>query len=547
MLNVTGWATFYLRIWRIGYPGFLDVSDGAGGPNLACRPFKVYEEWYQAAQKNETWREQDVTAWGRNWTFVWNRVEAPIHADSDYYVQWTITGGDTTGLGGQCGLFSPCDIGEDGRYWTFWHDAGGADEVDADLDLAVIHEYGLGDTVSGYPLVMREGGPGPSIRFYSNITDGPDEVGDYVTFFMPLMTDVNVTQAAVVHISEAVSGFTWDFYVDIQQDFILNSTTWGYAVEGNQFLINVTFQNASNVIYIHDGNAAMRPGFDDTLTSHKSRFAVYNVDNVTNAHYVHFRPYHAIQVTSGAWTNTHIDPVYMLDGRVVNITDYVMINRTHYFAMVLEVAWKIGVKTFITLYTILDKAVLDDLLPNLNVTTQQFEYDGRANRGLRLGAGLLLFGLAMYTMDVYDWFVEYGPLIWAFITKGVALFIGVPFFIACVLVINSVKRFFVVWAADGPEVGMQYAAHLVRNAFKRLPLPDIDRSTWVERVSIKKERQKHQAWQRRKRGMYYARRHAQSRNYTRLGPGGEESQADLEQEYKWEQRRRLIRKQKGGY
>jgi len=54
-----------------------------------------------------------------------------------------------------------------------------------------------------------------------------------------------------------------------------------------------------------------------------------------------------------------------------------------------------------------------------------------------------------------------------FIAKGLTLFISFFLFINLIVILNSVKRFFVVWAADGPMVGGQYAEHLIGNAYKR--------------------------------------------------------------------------------
>ena len=680
-LNLTGWSTFYLKIWRLESPGWLNIEWPPAGPNGASRPFKVYETWYAGATRNETWISHDVNAWDRNWTFIYNKVEAPIHSDTTYFAQWTILGGNLTEEGGQHILMSQSDVGDDGRYYTNTYSGEGID-LEADLDISVVHQYGMGHTVSGFQLKLRGteegggdtyypsgrddmtedlhpsgtedggkwdgdwvttgsglaidavlktlgsysikstllttnhiqytydthldvtvydysrvwvrstgtlvriwfwftggyyykdvavsastwtefeadmddwsgwtqsgtpdltnmerliiynsygstvqmnadefyfltggggggGGSSVSINFYSNITEGPDSGSDYVTFFMPLIYDVNLANAACVIITEAVSGFSWTFYVDIQQDFILNSTVWPYpGVEGNQFFVNVTFQNSTNAFYIHDHNAINIPNYDDTLATHKNRFKVYGADNLTDGHQIHFIPFHSLQVTNGSWVNTQIDPLYFYDGRFVNISDYKMREQEHSDPIWYRIY--IGFRQFqFKTYTIVDKVFFDDLLPDFDVTIQEFTYQQYANDGLRIGGGAILFAVVTFFNDVYEWILEYGPAVLTFIVKGIALIIGVPVWIGAVLVVNSVKRYFVIFAADGPEVGGEYAAHLVRNSFKRLPLPDIDRTTHIERVNVRSEKIKSNRTRRAAaKGAYY-----RTRNYEKV-------------------------------
>ena len=670
-LNLTGWSVFYLRIWRLEAPGWLNVTWAGAGPNEASRPFKVFETWNSGATINDTWKGHNVEAWGENWTFIYNKVEAPIHSDTTYFAQWYIQGGDLSEEGGQHILMSQADIGDDGRLYTHAYD-GSEKILEADLDISVIHQYGMGHTVSGYEVSASEGGEGgggepdiwgdpddedmiteavhpsgtdhdgdwsgllsgiahlgvssiysqpssgqfiryqydtawditawetftiwvrpwgaiqlvelrlldtdmdgywkqfvvassawneiivdlddwdgwttvgtpdltiheflyiynrdpqtdylavdhiyfetsggggggggnPSIVFYSNITDGPDSGSDYVTFFMPLMQDVNFTNAAVVRITEAGSGFDWNFVVDIQQDFILNSTVWPYpGTEGNQFLINVTLENKTNSFFIHDHNSAGKTDYDDTLSTHKNRFSLYNANDLVNGYQVYFRPYHALQVTNGSWVNEQLDPLYFYDGRFVNITDMKMLPQEHSPPVWYIVYLGLRMVSF-QVYSILDKVVFNDLLPDLDVLIQQFNYEIAAVRNLINGAGEVLFIIGSFFKDMYEWILEYGPAILMFIVKGITLILGIPVFIAAVLVVNSVKRYFVIFAADGPEVGGEYAAHLVRNSFKKLPLPDIDRMTMMER----KERKYNQ------KGRVHARKYGKSSPYHR--------------------------------
>lgn len=351
-------------------------------------------------------------------------------------------------------------------------DADGYDNFYNDRTATVIDVFHWGESANAGQFWMDDLSvidiAPPNIDFNSHIEDGPDDVSDFVTFYMPFMFDI--TNASNVKVLIESTNHTWSetFWVaeDGPTDFIIKSIAWPHDWLCQDFHIRMWFYNQSQWFFVHDQNSEFDLTYDDGgppgLETKWNMFLVYNHEGVPDGTLIWFRPFHALQRSDGAWTNTHIDPEYYLDGRLINASLLRMRNEQHSD----PVAFKIlrGVLTFIYYaYNMVDKIAFQDILPDWDAEPD-FSYINSPAADLGL---LIMFGFGIYFIEAVTIILKYAPMVLTFIAKGLTLFISFLVFINLIIVLNSVKRFFVVWAADGPLVGGQYAEHLIGNAYKR--------------------------------------------------------------------------------
>jgi hypothetical protein len=386
-------------------------------------------------------------------------------------VHYTFSGGSALTEDTWNHIELPCnDWAADG-----WTEYGSFDETDFDhFRIYYSNNYQVGDisyednmyfNVSG-----GGGGSNPQYKFYSHIDDGPDDTSDYLTFFMPFIQDIDDDNAVSVRIQSWNYTYDYTYWQDdsVPIDFILNSTAWPYNWECNDFYITLSFENDTNAFFLHDQNSEFDRTYEDPalgagLDLKFNVMWVYADGRLPDGTLVWFRPFHALQVTDGAWVNTQVDPVYFLDGRFVEPGGFKMREESHSFPILWNVLRGAAIITFVT-YTVFDKIVFLDHLPDWDIDPD-YSYTSPGVQWLVNGGRKLWAGLCWFKEKV-DMLVEYGGMLLTFIVKAVALFIAMLIFINLIIILNSVKRFFVVWAADGPLVGGQYAEHLVGNAYK---------------------------------------------------------------------------------
>lgn len=662
VLNVTDWDRLWMMIYRIGNPAFLTLNASAPSiPNPASRPLKVYEQEYWDEKRNETWYEQNVTAWDQDFTHYWLKVDAPIYSDEHYLAVFYVET-STTVPGIRC-QFAQTDVSDDQMFESYIYIDGAYDTIEADLDISVIHQYGMGHTVSGWEaefyeqetyydgfegvdgtaadvyspditvatggssvceidtaikysdtsslmtdydgstgcqvdfdiadmrswtrfelwinaaqtntylwmeweeatviliqVVMSNAGvfqfkygngaggvnvvtsayvadtwykiwldidvdtdkyrgwvdevqkPGPNAdsegfdNFYNDrtanvidvfhwgessnagtfwmdelsITYSPDKTlefysrtseavtnGDYVTFMMPFMKDISNSSNAQVTINNINKSWEETYWIaeNGPTDFTIKSYLWSEAYDNQVFRINVTFQNQTNQIFIHDKYSDLDPWANTQYVEHK--FNDWYPPPYTNytavfyyCHAVWFRPYHALQVTEGEWLNTIVDPVYYLDGRIIDIDELQFKTTDHSDPLYIKVV--VGMLTIgLYIYNFQD-FLLMDILPDIDLETLKYYLNG-AIIALRAFADPI-FILAGYFVEAVKWIVNAATHLFYALMYSISLIILVPAFFLVCLATNGIKRFFVIMSSHGFWAAIEYGANFFKNS-----------------------------------------------------------------------------------
>jgi hypothetical protein len=420
----------------------------------------VYREYFYSESRNESWYEQNVTAWERDWRFLWLRVDAPIHADETYLVQFYVW--QTKPVPAIHCLFSQTDLSDDQILESQFDFGAGIEKMGCDLDISVIHQYGMGHTVGGWEIEATDG----KIQFYTRLSEPVTQSSDNITFMMPFLKDISNSSNAQVTIQNVNETFDESYWVaeNGPTDFTIKSYQWGFDYPNTIFWINVTFQNSSNMIWIHDKYSDLDPWASITYREQMFYYGVSDDVNGSSVKQVWFRPYHSIQITDGQWINTVISPEYYLDGRLVDPDALKMRTTDHSDPLY----WKIlkGVGTAILeiplyIYNIGDFILLD-LLPDLDRET----YWGWFSKGAEwLNSHLQpVYNFLAFIAQGVRFLIEHGSEILAGIVRGLAILIFVPIFAMTVLLTNGVKRFMVIMARDGFEPAGEYAANFFKNA-----------------------------------------------------------------------------------
>ena len=638
VLNITDWDYLTLFIYHVGNPGLLRLDASQPGvPNPASRPLWVYSEnyWYEA--RNDTWFEQNVTAWGRDFTHYWLRVDAPIHSDETYLVGFYVDG--STSIPDIRCQFAQTDLSEDQLYESYLYFNGSYTTLECDLDISVIHQYGMGHTVSGWNLELQNasgGGGGDSyypssrdgmtesltptgteeggrwdgdwatfggvlaldavektlgsysikttvpsvnnnldytmdtpidasiydnltvwirstltlVRVYFYNTGGgyykdvslsastwtkvvmdmddwsgwsstgtpdittfyrfiltnlisasaqlnADEMyftteggggggdinvstilfysrtsetvtnGEYVTFMMPFMKDITNDSNAKVTIKNRNGTWVQSFWVAEKgpTDFAIKSWLWSESHSNKKFNINVTLQNQTNQIFIHDPYSDLPPSTPTDYPENQFREVYQNATNFTTTsgfHQIWFRPYHSLQVTDGEWVNTVLDPLYFLDGRLVDPDNLKFRDGQHTDSLVMKFIDS-TIDSALLVYNIAD-ILLYDKLPDLDRETLE-KYFVEGIKFLK-GVAEPIFVMVGYIVEAVKWVVDAFSQLAGYVLKIISLVIFLPFFFFTCLVTNGIKRFFVIMSRDGPEAAADYGDNFLKNSMK---------------------------------------------------------------------------------
>jgi len=304
-----------LTIWRIDSPGILNFTN-AWEPNSASHPILVFNYSYELTntELNDTYRFYNTTTSWDNHTFnsTWVRVAAPIHGDDSYAFRWEVTNRST--YYEHWVRLAQNDIGGD-RIYTTWlfYPNGTRYFLNADLDVSVLHVFGMGHSVWGDTAenVVDD----PVIQWDVQLRDPIDE-GDNLTVMVPFVSPV--TNDSQVRISVATFNGSWSawFYAseDGPTDFGLKSWTWDAGWPAQNFTITLTIMNTTRTLWIYDPNTEGDPDFPYLFsrynyTSHDWAPAGYNFGGI---------PYGILQVTNGSWENTQPVHEFYLGGRQVD-------------------------------------------------------------------------------------------------------------------------------------------------------------------------------------------------------------------------------------
>lgn len=466
VMNITDWDELSISIWRIGNPGLLELDVGTTAPNAASHPIWVYWETYWAEARNDTWYEQNVTAWDQEMKYYWLRVDAPIHADETYLVAFLVDASIT--LPGIRCQFAQTDVSDDQVYESHYIIDGEYFTLEADLDISVIHQYGMGHTVSGWEIEPGVGEP-KTIIFNSRLSENVTN-GEYVTFMMPFMKDISNasnTQVTISNINE-----TWERSYWVAEngttDFTISSWLWSESYSNRLFRLNVTFENQTNAIWVHDLYSDNYAWWHINYPDHRFEDRYPDFVNLTTASYRHlvwFRPYHSLQVTDGEWVNTVLDPVYYLDGRIVNMEDLRLKTTSHSDPW--YVKWAVfQLYTLLAIYNIADFMLLD-ILPDLDAETlANYFSDAVANLKGTIGRFVEPIWVAVgWFAEGIEWLIDAASLLFAAVLKALSFVMFFVFFYTC-LITNGTKRFFVIMSRDGPEVAAEYGSNFLKNSIK---------------------------------------------------------------------------------
>lgn len=454
VFNITGWALLGLDIWHLSNPEFLNFTGESLTPNEAARPTLIYNNSYEkVGGYNQTWRSHNITAWNYSFNFIWVRVVAPLHSDESYVYRWRYSDLHAEKVRV---MYSQCDIGDDHFYKSWFKPGTGYAQkyFPADYDCSIIHEYGMGEGVSGFDI-----GINVTLTFYSLLST-PITNGKYLTFMMPFIKDISTTNNIEVIIQNQNASFSYSWIVSpgANVDFTIQSILWNKAYSEDHFYIYIEFQNETNSIFIYDVNSNFNPFFDDDSAFATNHFEVSNHSWAPASFQFWFRPYYSLQITNGTWINTHLDPIYILDGRIVSLSDVRLKDTSaHYSWLVYCLVGFVMAPYYI--YNIFDKIILFDMLPDLNRTRYIATVCQVIHRIIDIGDAIYkpLKIIGNFFVQLVKAIIKYAPYILAGIVKGLALIIFIPIFVFCILLVNGVKRFFVVLVSRGPEGAAEYA------------------------------------------------------------------------------------------
>jgi hypothetical protein len=233
------------------------------------------------------------------------------------------------------------------------------------------------------------------------------------------------------------------------------------------FIVNVTFQNQSNQFFIHDKYSEWEPWAPSSYPENRFYDVKSELNNESGAAWakrIWWRPYHALQVTDGEWVNTVIDPIYYLDGRIIDISQYRLKNESFSDPFYIKiVTFMVEIPFYI--YNIADVLLLD-VLPNLDKETYYY-YLSAPGRALKAVADFV-WGKIVYFVEGVQWVVHAGAAILAASMRALAVVILVPFWVIAVLLTNGIKRFFVIMARDGFGPATEYADEFFRNSISMI-------------------------------------------------------------------------------
>jgi hypothetical protein len=474
-----------LKIWKVENPSQVNWT-GTGlskVPNALCHPNLVWSNLYNLRSLTELNKTHywwnGTSAWVYTHHMAWVRVIAPLHSDISYVYQWIISLPSTVRV-----YMSLNDIGDDSIYRSWIEtDDSGLTTADADLDCTVIHQYGIGDAVSGFEVAANS-----SLHFYSRLSIPRQSIGrgsviipseteindgEYLSFMMPFIRDITNTSNVNVNITSEDGHWDDDFWVstDGETDFGIHTFLYDDTIDDSPcslFFINVTFQNASNLIFIYDPNTGWDPTYDDESTKATHRFRDMNDPANPDNPYIYFKPYHSLQITNGTWVNTYIYPIYILDGHVIDPQVLRLFDASIYYPW--NVNWENAKLQIMGAIGWLGDKLQNLIATIIGVDAQELKDDvARAIQAM----GNILYQIGAFLVAAGKWFADNSSFVFAAIFWGIGLIVFVPVWMFLVLFIHGVKTFFLIFARDGPEDAGAYAARFMvrqKKAFNKLAL-----------------------------------------------------------------------------
>jgi len=305
-----------------------------------------------------------------------------------------------------------------------------------------------------------------SVLFHTR-TDEAVTQNENITFLMPFMKDISNTSNALVKLQN-VNG-TWQHQWWVAEngttDFTIKSLQWDKAYTAQVFYVNVTFYNSTNAIFIHDHNTELDSDFDERTYNTNLFYVQYvpNINDTGNLRRYFFRPFHSIQVSNGTWENSILDPQYMLDGRLYDMDELRLIPKEHSDPM------KGYIETLIFATSFMVFGVWGTFT-NIVLFPDAYDPETYMDLAYSLYAKLASWLKPVWVAlgDFYEFLerlVEFAPYLFGAIIKGIELFIFVPFFFVALLVVNGLKRFFIILSRDGFEASIEYAQEFWKNSF----------------------------------------------------------------------------------
>ena len=484
-----------LKIWKVENPNMVNWTGTAPSrvPISLCHPTLVWNNIYNLKSSTELNKTHywwnGTTEWNYSHKMAWVRVVAPLHSDISYVYQWTLSL-----VSSFVRIYmSLNDIGEDSIYKSWIQTDSGANIADADLDCSVIHQYGMGDAVSGFEVAANS-----SLHFYSQLGIPRQSIGrggflmpshtwikdgECLTFMMPFIFDATNTSNIHVNIT-SFDGHWWEDYwvaTDGGTDFTVHSVIYDDLIDNSVcsiFHINVTFQNETNLIFIYDPITIWDPSYDDEGVYATHRFRVIDDPNFPDNPYIYFKPYHSLQITAGIWMNTYVYPISILDGKVIDPQVLRLFDASEYYR--LHYKWEVGWNDFkdVILHGYIRGAILDYLgIGNGEILAAWFDISPKqlrddVARAIRI-VGYALYQLGGYIVAAGKWFADNSSYVFAAMFFGLGLLIFVPIWLALVSFNNRIKNFFLVLARDGPEDAADFAARFwpqTMQEFNKLPV-----------------------------------------------------------------------------
>lgn len=354
--------------------------------------------------------------------------------------------------------------------WAGWSSGGVPDYTDMNRIMLYFNSAGSGDVCNVDKMYFTDedaeepGGGGESyttLIMYDTLEDPPDEVDDYVTFFMPFMFPVDNSSNVEVTIRTTNSTWTESFWVAENGpcDFAIRSFAWGESWSSDTFYVKVRFYNTSNAIYVHDDNADYDPWYGAGTTYGNNQFLQRTSDvNMTVYGNVFYRPYHSLQTTDGAWVNTLVPDDIVFGGRYVNMSDLQMRDEAHTPPLAIRI-----LHSYFVIYDFFDKVIFNDLLPNLD-EEHFYEWFSQGLQNIK-GAYWLINAKIAAFVEVVRTFVEAAGRALAGIIQGLILFFSVLVFVVVCLYTNGVKNFFVIGARYGTVAMGDYAIGFFKKSF----------------------------------------------------------------------------------
>ena len=313
-----------------------------------------------------------------------------------------------------------------------------------------------------------------SIKFYSTLDD-PIENGEFLTFMIPFFDIISTANNVWVSIQGYDTPWHDEWWVaegDDETDFTIRSAEWTEVDPCSRFYINITFFNASNFLYIWDGFSDFSVYIDDDSGFEENRFFCTNHTWAPHLYWFYFTPYHALQATNGSWENGNLPDYFYFEGMIVTMDQLVKVH--HSDPWYVEIGMGI-LLVIVAMYTIADKIVFLDLLPDMNLTQFLKWIDDKFNKIHDSLPSRILLAIGAFVVQVVQFVVKWAPYVLTALLKGLNLFIFIPVWITCILIFNGLKRYFVVMARDGPEAASDYADEFLKNCVKYVKSQPIGR------------------------------------------------------------------------